>query len=103
MCIGLLVILNSLAGWIYSYVIQPFPSPFVFPSGQACRNFDQLATACRQQWKESLEMLRQGFFGAFLGTIGRGISSSTSSIQTPIMSHPLATARALCARARLTE
>jgi branched-chain amino acid transport system permease protein len=27
-CIGLLVILNSLAGWIYSYVIRPFPSPF---------------------------------------------------------------------------
>jgi len=27
-CIGLLVIVNSLAGWIYSYVIQPFPSPF---------------------------------------------------------------------------
>jgi len=27
-CIGLLVILNSIAGWIYSYVIQPFPSPF---------------------------------------------------------------------------
>jgi branched-chain amino acid transport system permease protein len=27
-CIGLLVILNSLAGWLYSYVIQPFPSPF---------------------------------------------------------------------------
>lgn len=27
-CIGLLVILNSVAGWIYSYVIQPFPSPF---------------------------------------------------------------------------
>jgi branched-chain amino acid transport system permease protein len=27
-CIGLLVILNSLAGWIYSYVILPFPSPF---------------------------------------------------------------------------
>jgi branched-chain amino acid transport system permease protein len=27
-CIGLLVIFNSLAGWIYSYVIQSFPSPF---------------------------------------------------------------------------
>jgi branched-chain amino acid transport system permease protein len=27
-CIGLLTIFNSLAGWIYSYVIQPFPSPF---------------------------------------------------------------------------
>ena len=27
-CIGLLTILNSVAGWIYSYIIQPFPSPF---------------------------------------------------------------------------
>jgi branched-chain amino acid transport system permease protein len=27
-CIGLLVILNSVAGWIYSYVMKPFPSPF---------------------------------------------------------------------------
>jgi branched-chain amino acid transport system permease protein len=27
-CIGLLVILNSVAGWMYSYVIQPFPSAF---------------------------------------------------------------------------
>jgi branched-chain amino acid transport system permease protein len=27
-CVGLLVIFNSLAGWIYSYVIKPFPSPF---------------------------------------------------------------------------
>ncbi len=26
--IGLLVIFNSLAGWIYSYLIKPFPSPF---------------------------------------------------------------------------
>ncbi len=26
--IGLLVILNSLAGWIYSYTVKPFPSPF---------------------------------------------------------------------------
>jgi len=27
-CIGLLVILNSLAGWMYSYIMKPFPSPF---------------------------------------------------------------------------
>ncbi len=27
-CIGLLTILTSVAGWIYSYIIQPFPSPF---------------------------------------------------------------------------
>jgi branched-chain amino acid transport system permease protein len=27
-CIGLLFILNSVAGWIYSYIQKPFPSPF---------------------------------------------------------------------------
>ena len=27
-CIGLLVIFNSIAGWIYSYIQKPFPSPF---------------------------------------------------------------------------
>ncbi len=26
--LGLLVIFNSVAGWLYSYIIQPFPSPF---------------------------------------------------------------------------
>lgn len=34
--IGLLVIFNSLAGWIYSYTIKPFPSPF--PSGSFLDN-----------------------------------------------------------------
>jgi branched-chain amino acid transport system permease protein len=27
-CMGLLVIFNSIAGWVYSYLIKPFPSPF---------------------------------------------------------------------------
>ena len=27
-CVGLLVIFNSLAGWIWSYIQKPFPSPF---------------------------------------------------------------------------
>ncbi|MGQ0664080.1 MAG: branched-chain amino acid ABC transporter permease [Pseudomonadota bacterium] len=27
-CIGLLVIFNSLAGWMFSYVVKAFPSPF---------------------------------------------------------------------------
>src|SRR5712691_5372190 len=27
-CIGLLVILNSVAGWVYTYTQKPFPSPF---------------------------------------------------------------------------
>src|SRR5436190_888389 len=34
-CIGLLVILNSVAGWIYSYIQKPFPSPFLDPNMMA--------------------------------------------------------------------
>jgi hypothetical protein len=49
----------------------PFPSPFVFPSGQHCRNFDQLAMACQQHWSSAVDLLRQGFLGSFLGGIGR--------------------------------
>ena len=50
---------------------QPFPSPFVFPSGANCRNFDQLAMACQQNWTEASACLKEGFFGSFFGTIGR--------------------------------
>ena len=32
----------------------PFPNQFVFPGGQACRNFDQLATACQQGWQSAV-------------------------------------------------
>jgi branched-chain amino acid transport system permease protein len=35
--IALLVILNSVAGWIYTYTIKPFPSPF--PQGMALGRF----------------------------------------------------------------
>jgi hypothetical protein len=50
---------------------QPFPSQFVFPTGQACRNFDQLAVACQQNWRAAVDLLRQGFLASFLGGIGR--------------------------------
>ena len=50
---------------------QPFPSQFVFPNGQACRNFDQLAVACQQNWDAAAELLQQGFLASFLGGIGR--------------------------------
>src|SRR5262249_39103903 len=49
----------------------PFPSPFVFPDGLACRNFDQLAVACNQHWREAADLLKQGFLGSFLGNMGR--------------------------------
>ena len=50
---------------------QPFTSPYVFPSGIAARNFDQLAMACRKSWKEAIEMLREGYLASFFGSIGR--------------------------------
>jgi hypothetical protein len=49
----------------------PFPSPFVFPDGLACRNFDQLAVACQQNWRDAAELLKKGFLGTFLGNMGR--------------------------------
>jgi hypothetical protein len=50
---------------------QPFPSQFVFPNGLACRNFDQLALACQQNWSEAVNLLKQGFLSSFLGGVGR--------------------------------
>jgi hypothetical protein len=50
---------------------QPFPHPFVFPSGQVCGNFDQLALACQQQWQAAAGMLQNGFLTSFLGGMGR--------------------------------
>ena len=50
---------------------QPFPSQFVFPTGQSCRNFDQLAVACQQNWSSAVDLLKQGFLASFLGGIGR--------------------------------
>lgn len=49
----------------------PFPGQFVFPGGQVCRNFDQLATTCQQNWQAAVELLKQGFFSGFLGGLGR--------------------------------
>jgi hypothetical protein len=50
---------------------KPFPTPFVFPSGRACQNFDQLALACHEEDKAAVELLQQGDFAAFLSGMGR--------------------------------
>ena len=50
---------------------QAFHSPFTFPSGKACHNFDQLALACQENWAETLELLQQGYLETFLGSLGR--------------------------------
>ena len=48
-----------------------FPTPFVFPSGTACRNFDHLAITCQQNWSAALDLLKQGFLASFFGGLGR--------------------------------
>ncbi len=49
----------------------PFANQFVFPNGQACRNFDQLALACQQNWSAAVDLLKQGYLGSFFGGMGR--------------------------------
>ncbi|HYT87535.1 MAG TPA: hypothetical protein VEL76_02345 [Gemmataceae bacterium] len=50
---------------------QAFPTPFVFPSGKTCPNFDQLALACQQDWTAAVELLKGGILERFLGNLGR--------------------------------
>lgn len=48
-----------------------FANPFVFPTGQTCQNFDQLAMACQQNWDTARDLLKQGFLVGFFGGLGR--------------------------------
>jgi hypothetical protein len=48
-----------------------FLSPFVFPSGRTCRNFNELVLAAEEGWAESQELLHDGSLSGFLGAIGR--------------------------------
>src|SRR5262249_17025912 len=36
-----------------------FASPFVFPNGHTCRNFDELVLACQQEWTTARDLFRQ--------------------------------------------
>jgi hypothetical protein len=50
---------------------QPFLNHFVFPSGRACRNFNELAIACHEEWQAARDLLQQGYLENFLGNLGR--------------------------------
>src|SRR5579884_504478 len=50
---------------------QPFHSPFVFPSGRHCRNFDELLLGCYSEWRDARELLREGYLESFFGALGR--------------------------------
>jgi hypothetical protein len=62
---------RAAAGGPVAVGAQPFSHPFVFPSGQTCRTFDEFALACFASWPESREMLRQGYLERFLAGLGR--------------------------------
>jgi len=48
-----------------------FASPFVFPTGQTCHNYDQLALACLDNWQTARDLLTQGYLERFLRGLGR--------------------------------
>lgn len=44
---------------------------FVFPSGRRCRTFDELAQGCHDEWTAARQLLQQGVFHQYFGSIGR--------------------------------
>jgi hypothetical protein len=50
---------------------RAFTTPLVFPSGATCRNFVELARACRDNPAAALDLLRKGLLESFLGSQGR--------------------------------
>jgi hypothetical protein len=59
------------AGRLTSPGAVQFPRPFVFPNGDACRSYDQLAMGCQRNWGTSLSLLSQGAFRLFFRDLGR--------------------------------
>lgn len=49
----------------------PFPTPFVFPSGTMCRNFDEFCLGVQQNWQTAVDLLQKGHLERFLANIGR--------------------------------
>jgi hypothetical protein len=65
------VALEARAGGPLDLGSRPFAMPFVFPSGRACANFNELALACRQEPASALNVLRAGHLETFLAGQGR--------------------------------
>jgi hypothetical protein len=61
-----------------------FPMPFVFPSGQACYSFDELALAIQSHWDEARDLLKHGHFAQFFAGLGRGDLSRTAREATKL-------------------
>ncbi len=68
---GNILAADGSAGGPLNPATLPFPMPFVFPTGQTCNNFDQLALACLNNWTMARDLVKQGMFRGFLGGLGR--------------------------------
>lgn len=68
---GMVLTNGRASGGRLNPAIVAFPMPFVFPSGQSCHNFDQLALACLNNWSMARDLVRQGMLKTFLGGVGR--------------------------------
>lgn len=68
---GMLLSTGNGSGGPVNAGAAPFPTPFVFPTGQTCQNFDQLALTCEQNWLAATDVLKQGFLVGFFGGLGR--------------------------------
>lgn len=64
-------LLRHVAGQVTPTAARQFPSAFVFPSGLACRDFDELARGCQKHWADAVGLLQRGVLEAFLGSMGR--------------------------------
>ena len=51
--------------------VRPFPTPFLMPSGEACKNFVDLCRALHADSAVAHDLLRQGAFEAFFARLGR--------------------------------
>src|SRR5580693_6638809 len=68
---GMVLTNGQVSGGRLNPATVAFPMPFVFPSGQSCHNFDQLALACLNNWSTARDLVRQGMLKTFLGGVGR--------------------------------
>ena len=62
---------SSAEGGSINYGVWAFPTPFVFPHGETCRNFLQLALACQRDPATAMEMASHGYFEKFFASLGR--------------------------------
>lgn len=65
------VALSRAVGHAGGPAMPTFTAPFTFPTGLACRDFDQLGMACQENWSTALELLKQGQLEKFLKGQGR--------------------------------